>query len=157
MILNLVQPNAERVRLPSDITDELVALRKLSSKGEALRYAYDLLCAKYQGFPIGTPLKLNVLFSMDIASLWRRNGPQYCTNMNYLLEILLVKSGWFTKEDIRLHWTILRLFSPHQYVSVQVRPNNWVAIDIWGSAHGISFGDHAHGFHIRSEAVSSVI
>lgn len=154
MILNLARPDLASVRLPADMNHEVATLRQLPSKEKVLRAAYELLSAKYQGFPVGTPLKFSVLFNMDIDSVWHQDGMQYCTNMNYLMEMLLVESGWFTAKDIRRRWTLLRLFSPHQYLQVRVQPNQWVTIDIWGSANGIEFGDYAHGFHLRSKIVT---
>ncbi|MEI6597138.1 MAG: hypothetical protein WCL13_02910, partial [bacterium] len=67
-------------------------------------------------------------------------------NINYVMKTLLIKSDFFKDGDIRLKWTKIWYFSPHQYLQVNI-DNKWINIDIWAYAYGIKFGDNAHGFH----------
>ena len=70
-----------------------------------------------------------------------------CTQQNYVLRLLLVKSGKFKDSEIRIKWTLVAYISPHQYLQVKVGKGNWVNVDMWGSSKGVPFGDYSHGFH----------
>jgi hypothetical protein len=90
--------------------------------------------------------KIGHLFSSGIEDLWNRSGFLHCTNQNYLLALLLVKSRKFTENDIEPKWTLLWGLSPHQYLKVKVG-DNYKNIDAWAARYGIGFGRYAHGFH----------
>lgn len=107
---------------------------------------YSILVAKYQGYRIKTYTKLFDVFKRDIGTLWSKNGFLHCTNINYVMRTLLIKSDFFTEDDIHLRWTRIWYISPHQYLQIEV-DDKWINVDIWAYAHGIKFGDNAHGFH----------
>jgi len=67
--------------------------------------------------------------------------------MNYLLRVLLIKSGWFTDDDIELKITLIWGVSIHQYVKIKINEDKFINVDIWGANNNIEFGDHAHWFH----------
>jgi hypothetical protein len=104
------------------------------------------LISKYRGYRGKTWIKIFDIFENDINVLWSKNGFLHCTSINYVMRILLVKSGFFTEDDLRLKWTHVGYISPHQYLQVKV-DEKLINVDIWAYAYGIKFGDYAHGFH----------
>lgn len=126
--------------------DAINELKKAQSQEECLRIVYNILIAKYHGDRIKTITKFFDIFERDINVLWSKNGFLHCTNINYVLKTLLIKSGFFKKEDVRTRWTLIWYFSPHQYIQVRVN-NKWINVDVWAHAFGIELGDHAYGFH----------
>lgn len=132
--------------LPTEIQVTINDLKKSNTKEECLKQAYEIMNKKYRGYRIKTYTRLFDLFTTDIKKLWSRSGFLHCTNINYVMRVLLIKSGHFQESDIRLKWTLIWYMSPHQYLQIKVA-NKWIDIDIWAYAYGIKFGDHAHGFH----------
>jgi hypothetical protein len=132
--------------LPEEMRKIVDDLKKFSGQDECLRGAYAILSEKYRGYRAKTYLRFFEIFTHDPKKLWQRNGFMHCTNINYLLRILLVGSGFFKEEDIRLKWTQVWFVSPHQYVQVKIG-GNWIDVDIWARPFEIKLGDHAHGWH----------
>lgn len=132
--------------LPDEMQKIINEIKKSLNKEECLKSAYEILATKYRCYRIVTYLKLFDVFKHDIGVLWRKNGFLHCTNINYLLRTILIKSDFFTEDEIRLRWTQIWYISPHQYLQAKVG-NKWIDIDIWAGAYGIKFGDHSHGFH----------
>lgn len=132
--------------LPDEMQKIVDEIKKSSGKEECLKKTYEILIAKYHGSHGKTYTKLIDVFEHDIGTLWSKSGFMHCTNINYVLRTLLIKSDFFKDEDICLKWTLVWYISPHQYVKVRV-DNRWVDVDIWAYAYGIKFGDYAHGFH----------
>ncbi len=122
-------------------------LKKSKSKEECLRKAYQILCKKYKGYRLLTYIRFMDLFDDDVGRLWKKSDFLHCDMMNYLLRILLIKSGKFKEPEIKPVLTEIWGFSPHQYLRVKVSPKKYIDVDIWGCSNGIKFGDHAHGFH----------
>ena len=70
----------------------------------------------------------------------------HCTNLNYVLRVLLLKSGKFSEEDIKLKYTWINL-SPHQYLKVNVG-GRWVNADPWAGTKGMELDKYARGFYL---------
>lgn len=132
--------------IPPSMAEAISILKKSTGKEECLRRAYAMLTNKYEGHRTETYLRLWEGVTANPFTLWRRSGFLHCTNMNYLLRLLLVRSGFFSEQDIELKWTALYYCSPHQYVRVKIGSDNWVNVDVWGKAFGVEFGDYAKGF-----------
>ena len=132
--------------LPDEMQKIINEIKKSLNKEECLKKVYEILIAKYQGCRIKTYTKLFDAFKRDIATLWSKNGFLHCTHINYVMKVLLIKSDFFKKEDIRLKWTQIWYISPHQYLQVKI-DDKWINVDVWAYAYGIKFGDNAHGFH----------
>ncbi len=132
--------------LPEDMRIVAEQLKQSVSQKICLFNAYTILTEKYHGERLKTYTCLSDIFLRDIAVLWHKNGFLHCTNINYLLRVLLVKSGFFTESDIRLRWTHIWYISPHQYLQAKVG-TEWIDVDVWAYAYGIRLGDKAHGFH----------
>jgi hypothetical protein len=134
--------------------DKIVTkLRKLKTREEVLNEAYQIIVKRYYGKRLYTHLKLFSAFSNGIQDLWNRSGFMHCSNQNYLLTFLLIKSGKFKADDIKPKWTLYWGVSPHQYLKVRIDHNKIVNVDTWSANYGIRLGDYAHGLHTRSEAV----
>ncbi|EKD29428.1 MAG: hypothetical protein ACD_78C00417G0006 [uncultured bacterium (gcode 4)] len=146
MPLDLLSKTQVPDALPRDMQAVVDGLKKSKNQEECLKKTYDILNTKYRGYRVKTYTRLFELFITDIIKLWSRNGFLHCTNINYVMRILLLKSGRFQESDIRLKWTLIWYVSPHQYLQVRVN-GKWIDVDIWAHAYGIQFGDHAHGFH----------
>lgn len=128
------------------IEETIDNLKESHNQEECLKKTYEILSTKYRGYRIKTYTRLFDIFERDIEKLWNKEGFLHCTNINYLMRVLLMRSGCFTEDDIRIRWTQIWLISPHQYLQVRIG-NKWIDVDIWARAYGIPFGDHAHGFH----------
>jgi len=133
--------------LPEDIEEVALDLGHSDNKEECLRKTYDLLTKKYRGYRVKTYLRIFELFTNDLEKIWKKNGFLHCTNLNYLMRVLLVKSGCFKDGDVRQRWTTVWFLSPHQYLRVKLGENEFVNIDLWSHAYGIPFGKYAHGFN----------
>jgi len=146
MIPNLFSKEAIPEKLPSGMEKIVEELKKSKSKEECVERAYSAISEKYRGYRVKTYLRLFDLFVSDVEKIWAKSGFIHCHTMNYLMRILLVKSGWFEDSDVRVKWTLVWYISPHQYLDVKI-DEKAIIIDLWGKTYGIKLGDYAHGFH----------
>jgi hypothetical protein len=130
-----------------DMQELIKTLKKSKSKRKCIKKAYFFLSKKYKGNRINTYLRFFDLFTNDVNKIWAKNGFLHCHIINYLMRILLIKSGHFTEDDIKLKWTLVWYISPHQYLNIKINEKESINIDIWGKVYGIKFGDYAHGFN----------
>ena len=138
------------VAIPAEMELAIASLRDSRDKMECLVRAYQLLSQKYRGYRIRTYVYILSALRSDLREIWQRSGFLHCMTLNYLLKILLVKSGYFRDADVRFCWTLIWFISPHQYIKVRIADDSWVDVDLWGRAFGIPFGSHAHGIHSGS-------
>ncbi len=131
---------------PHEINSIILQLQKLQTKEQYLKGAYDFITNRYESRRLDTVFKVFELYSTSLESLWNREGFMHCTNQNYLLAILLVRSGLFAESDIKLQWALVDL-CPHQYLKIKLHDERWVEVDCWGRHYGVGFGNHAHGFN----------
>lgn len=139
-------PASEEVAI-REIDDVATQLKEHRTKEQYLKAAYDYVTTHYESGRVSTILRLFELYSTSLEDLWHRKGFMHCTNQNYLLALLLVRSGFYTESDIKLKWTLIGFYSPHQYLKVRVADNQWIEVDCWARHYGIGFGGHAHGFN----------
>lgn len=132
--------------VPDDMRRAIDELKRAKNKSDCLRRGYEILIGKYRGYRLKTYLRLGEVFGVDIDELWNKKDFLHCTNINFLMRILLIESGHFREDEVRIRWTLVWYISPHQYLQIKV-DNSWVNVDIWGYTHGIKFGDYAHGFY----------
>jgi hypothetical protein len=137
--------------LPKEIQGEAkVVVEKIkdtTNRKIALKTAYSVIVERYDGGRLKTIGRLQDLWAEDWQHLWNRSGFLHCTNQNYLLALILVNSGLFSAHDIRRKWTLIWLFSPHQYLLVNVGQNEWIEVDCWANRYGVPFGKHASKFN----------
>ncbi len=146
-IPNLFNKEPLPSELPLDLIEAVEEVRSTNNKKQALEKAYVILTAKYRGYKFMTYLKLWLLWEVDLNKIWRRSGFLHCTSMNYLLRILLVKSGWFTEDDIHLAYSLIWYISIHQYLKVRLAERKWINVDIWYHYYGKGLGEYGHGFY----------
>jgi hypothetical protein len=151
MLANLLFKTRIPEKIPKSMQTTVNKLKKSKNKEDCLKKAYLIITKKYRGYRVRTYTHLWELFAYDLKDLWHRNGFLHCTNLNYLLRVLLIKSGFFKDSDVEPKWTLLYFFSPHQYLKVKVK-NKTINIGLWGKAFGIKYGDYAHGMHMQRES-----
>lgn len=134
-------------KLPSDLQATIKVLSKIKDREEVVRQTYDIVTKKYFGRRRETFWNLRKMFETDIARIWREKGFYQCTTQNYLIRLLLVKSGQFQENEIKQKNTLIWFFSPHQYLQIEVADNRYIYVDPWSRAYGIKYDDFASGFH----------
>ncbi|MBU2561041.1 MAG: hypothetical protein KKD17_02005 [Nanoarchaeota archaeon] len=146
MIPNLFSKRPLPDSLPEGMLELIEGLKQCKGKEDCLKYAYGILTGKYRGYKLRVYFRFWELFRCDPFYWWPRSGFMNCTNLNYMLRTLLVKSGRFSESGIVPKLTVLYI-SPHQYFKVRVSKDRWVDVDCWAKAYGIGFGDYARGFN----------
>jgi len=133
-------------KIPKGLLSTISSLkRKNSTKLSFAKAAYDLISTKYEGSHVLTFFHFNLLFSRDLNFLWNLKSYLPCHQQNLLYRIMLVKSGLFSEDDIRIRHTAIYGMI-HQYV--QIRLNKWTDVDLWARQCGIPFGSRANFFTI---------
>jgi hypothetical protein len=141
-----------KTKLPEELPEELEKvikdLKKSKDKQDCLKKAYNILAFRYSAYFFSTYFYLHELFYKNINKLFGKQKRMICTNFNYLMRILLVKSGFFSDKDIKIKWTQIWFVSPHQYLNVKINEKKTLNIDTWAKTFDIEFGDYAHGLNI---------
>ena len=130
MIPNLLEKKSFPDKLPKSLKEEIRKLKKSKSKKDCLNKAYQILKSRYKGCRLYTYLHIENLVEWDLESLWKEKGCQHCTKLNYLMRLLLVKSGFFKEKDIPQQLTLVYGTSLHQYLEVNV-DDKWIIVDPW--------------------------
>lgn len=132
-----------------DLHNAIDYVKKAESKEDALKRAFETVTSRYKSFRFGTYLFFWKAWEKDPNRLWQRTGYMHCTQQNYLLRLLLIKSGWFGEEDIDLGYSLVGYISPHQYLKVYL-DKDILAADPWNAYFRVPLGSYAHGFGYRS-------
>ena len=139
-----------KTKLPDDIDEGtrkiLKELEGITDQKQYLRKAYDKVTSSYKGGRINTFSRVWELFSSGIDDLINRTGFMHCTNQNYVLTNILIKSGLFDDSDINLKWTNIWVCTPHQYLEIKVGKSK-TYVDCWARHYGIPFGSFARRFN----------
>jgi len=138
----------DRYKIPSKVPSDLqrvIDRVKSKSKMEILKGAYDAVTTKFTSSNWKTYARLPKVFQKDVNKLWSREV-LHCTHQNFLIRLILIKTGKFKESDIKLKRGLTYLLSPHQWLSVKVG-NKWVDVDAYGRSYGVPFGKSAHGFN----------
>jgi len=146
MIPNLLFKRKIPKNIPENIQKIIDEVKKSKNKEECLRKAYELLSNRYRGYRYRTYTHFFDLFQ-SFEKICKRTGFLHCTNLNYILRVVLVKTDFFKDSDIKQKITFITYFSIHQYLNVKINEKKAINVDLWGKAYGIKFGDYAHGFH----------
>jgi hypothetical protein len=134
-------------KIPKGMQEAILHLKSCKNQWDCLEKAHGIMAQKYHGEHFGTFLKFPKIFESDLEKMWSRSGFMHCHNLNFLMRILLVRSGFFQNDKIENKWTTIWLIFPHQYLRVKLKNGETTEVDVWGAAHGIRLGDHAYGFH----------
>src|SRR5262245_7121353 len=134
-------------RLDEELTGAVAELQRFKDREEYLRAAYDMITRRFESGRAKTFFRLTDLLATSTQDLWNRSGFLHCTNQNYLLTLLVLKGGLFTKKDVKPYWTRVWLFSPHQYLRIRISQTKTIDVDCGARHYGVPFGQHAHGFN----------
>lgn len=118
------------------VVDELK--QKSFSQDELLKNTYQYITTHYKGGRFKTILNLPLAFQDPFS---RHNGYLQCHIQNYLLRVILVKSGYFSDDDIQVKFVVFNFFT-HQYLKVKVG-EKWIDVDPHESYKGVSLGKHS--------------
>jgi hypothetical protein len=139
--------------IPEDLQKVINRLKKSKNKEACVRKAYDELTKKHRGYRLGIIIYIHHLFVRDLNKLWNGSYGLLCTSLNYLLVVMLIKSGFFKPEEVKYKWSMIWYVAPHQYINVKIDKKRSINIDPWGQANGIKFGEYACGFRLLSNRV----
>jgi hypothetical protein len=134
-------------KLPKDMENVIRRLKKCRTKKDCVRKAYDAMVERFEGRKWHTWLKFKEIFIWDPNITWPRGGFIHCTNMNYLLRVLLIKSGKFTEKDIKWRIAWVYGFHLHQYSKIRVAKKKHIKVDVWGYFFNVPFGKYAYNFN----------
>ena len=147
MLLNFFTKLPIPNKIPDAMQKIAEELSRCVDKEDCLKRAHQIMTRKFRGYRFRTCTKIHLAFETDLKKLWSRDGFLHCHTMNYLLRVLLVKSGWFDDLDIQFGYSLVWYVSPHQYLRVRIGENKYINMDVWNHHYGKKFGDYAHGFH----------
>ena len=116
MVLDLFGKTSIPEKIPKSMEKAVKEISKCTSKKKALFKAYDIVTRRFQSYKLKTYTRVFDLLVNNIFELWKRTDFLHCTNLNYVLRILLVKSKHFSEKDIKLKWGLNNYFSPHQFL-----------------------------------------
>lgn len=140
MVAHLFGKTKIPCQLPRGIENIIEKLKRSKNKKTCLKRAYRIITKRFKGCRVY--IQFFDLFVRDPHKLWRKKK-LHCTNLNYLMRILLIRSGHFRESDIRLRLTAIGGFALHQYLRVKISKKKSVNVDPWADARGITFGNHA--------------
>ncbi|MCL5008881.1 MAG: hypothetical protein M1400_00890 [Patescibacteria group bacterium] len=156
VLLRLVAPfmGFGGFKAPAAVPDEMQkAIKDLESKAASqqayLQAVYDLVLEKtlhqwqHTRFKAGT--RIYRMTVRDLKEIWSTQKFIYCGPINFAVFTLLVKSRYFTEQDIRVRHVFLN-FVPHQYLQVRIG-EKWVDVDPAGAGiRNQPLGTHASFF-----------
>ena len=117
-----------------------------NSKEKFIEKSFFYIVKTWGGNRFNLIFKFSRLFEVDIFNILNTKGYMHCTTMNFLLRIMLIKSGLFEDEDIELKITNSWYMAPHQYLKVKISDEKFIFLDPWNYQFGIDFGKYGSGF-----------
>ena len=125
-------------RLPRGMLEKIYEFEEKShTKREYIDKVWRFMTTRYHG-KRGEFLKHPSVLWWNLAHSWKKTGFLPCTMMTYMARILLVKSKFFTKKDVRTY-THLHGFVLHQCLQVRVE-DGWIYVDPWAEHLGYGIG-----------------
>jgi hypothetical protein len=122
--------------IPEDFLNTIQELSKNSLDDfDFLTKSYNYVVSRYSGSRIKTITKFWYAFEEPIN---HKPGFLPCTSQNYLLRLMLVKSGRFQESDIQVNVIPLNLFI-HQYLKVKIG-DSYIDTDPWSHFLGMPLG-----------------
>ncbi|QQG38900.1 MAG: hypothetical protein HYS32_00335 [Candidatus Woesearchaeota archaeon] len=146
MLIHLFKKEPIPKKVPYNLQIEINKLKKSKDKLGCLKKAHKTITSKFHGGKFLPYVNLFQLFEENPKRLWNKASYLDCVHLNYLLRILLIKSGFFTEEDIKLKITAGYLFFPHQYLKIKIN-KKFIDVDCWGYKYGKDIGKHCNTFN----------
>lgn len=132
-------------RLPKEMEEALKSIKKKNkTKKDVAKACFDIVVKRYPGKRIFFFTHPHKLFYKDINKIWADKEFQPCTIQGYVLRVMLIKSGYFTEDDIKLCHSFVD-FVIHLSIKVNI-DGEWVNMDPWGYKSGVPYGKYASGF-----------
>lgn len=152
MVLDLFGRTPIPEKIPKSMENAVLKVKRCRSKKSALFKAYDIVTRRFQSYKMKTYTRPFDLLINNIFNLWERTEFLHCTNQNFIMRILLVKSRHFKDKDLKLKWGLNNYFSPHQFLIAGIGKQK-ITVDAWGRQYGIEFGKRAKGFNNRKKII----
>jgi hypothetical protein len=126
--------------IPQDMWEKIKTNNKSETKLDYLKYSYYEVGNRYTSEPryyLREPY--SKFWVTDVKEIWEGTADRPSTVQNYMLKLLLVKSGKFSEEDIvgiNMYYGI----TPHQYLKVKIN-GEWIDVDVWDKEQPHKFGE----------------
>lgn len=146
MIPNLFVKQELPSKIPKELELKIKEFSRSKNKEEFLKKSFFYVVRGWGGSRFNFFFKFTRLFQKDISQILRTKGYMHCTTMNFLIRIMLIRSGLFKESDIRLIFTNSWYIVPHQYMVVRVSEKKFINIDPWYYQFGIDYGEYGSGF-----------
>jgi len=146
MVLNIFKKLPIPRKLPKSMQIEIDKLKKLKSQKAVLKKVWIIMGKRFVGGYWTNRKGFKRLWEMDPVEIWNNPGEYSCTHLNYILRILLIKSGQFTDEDIKYRNGSTFIISYHQHMEINLGDEK-IKVDPWGYCHGIPLGKYACNFN----------
>lgn len=131
--------------IPKVLLPIIIQVKQEVSLTKAVQIAFDYVVSNWGGSRLLLVLKFNRLFDTNLEKMVSRKGYLHCTQMNYLLRYILVRSGKVKDGHIKQKLTNSWSLSPHQYLEIKVK-DEILILDPWNYQFGINFGSHGEWF-----------
>ena len=133
-------------KLTKALEKAIKEVKKQKTKSAALKKAYNIISRRKHAGKWQTYIFLHKIW-LSPEQIMKEKGFLHCSNINYLLRILLINSGKFKEEDIKHKFSLIYYLSPHQYMQVKTE-KGWTDVDPWGAKYGLKLGQYAHSFNV---------
>tara|TARA_Y100000310_G_scaffold16508_1_gene16443 strand:+ start:247 stop:690 length:444 start_codon:yes stop_codon:yes gene_type:complete len=129
--------------IPQEMMDIINENNKAKTDLDYLKYAYYEIGSRYSSKPYYyLREQYSEIYETNVTEIWEGTSDRPSTIQNYMLKLMLIKSGRFTEDDIKVVNTrcgnILR--TPHQYLQVKV-DDRWINVDVWDMEKPHKFGE----------------
>lgn len=147
MIKNLYKKEPLPEKIPQGMEEKIKEYSKSGDKRKFLDKSFDYLTKRYKVSRLRFLASWLSLNQTDVNTLWNKKGFIYCTQLNYLMRVMLVRSGLFTDNDIELKKSNTWYLFPHQYLKIRLSKKDSINVDPWAFYFGVKYEHFAHGFH----------
>jgi hypothetical protein len=127
--------------MPADLREKIAENNRSETKMDYLKKSCQEISDRYTSRPryyLREPI--SGFWETNVTKIWEGTADRPSTVQNYMLKLLLTKSGRFTEEDIITVNTYCGI-TPHQYLKVRVDGGEWVAVDVWDKERPHAFGE----------------
>ncbi len=136
----------KKTKIPLEISSEFEeVINKINKKSKTdydfLKNSYDFVVSKYSGQRLETIIKFKYIFKNPFEF---KSRFMPCTLQNHLLRTILIKSGRFSDDNIKLVIVPFNLII-HQYLKVRI-DDRWINVDPWSNHLGVPFGKRSFLF-----------
>ena len=126
--------------IPLDLWEKIEDNSKSKSDLDYIKYSYYEIGNKYTSEPrYYLRESYSKFWETNVTEIWEGTADRPSSVQNYMLKLVLIKSGRFSEEDIISVNTYCGI-TPHQYLKVRV-DNEWIDVDVWDKEQPHKFGE----------------